>query len=305
MAVGLIDVSTTKARFNIAKSFITHNKCTTDFHPKDSSTYKNLNSAFHGIYGSLTADGNYFTDTVQVGSVSIPNQQLAQIYRQTGTFAGQRADGSFTLDGIMGAGFGETGPTIPMELYNNKYIPEPIFSVYLGQLGGSAGSVIFGGIHDNKSLNVTNVRERNDKWYSAATKLSVDGDTIVSYNNGVYWLLDTGTSTSRLPKAEADKLTTKLFGNDAVYNGVIYIIRNCSKYLSQSWTIKLTFPNVNGDGEFDLEFTPQDALTKRGDGQTCIFGFGTADHRILGNSVLQRYVQVFNFDKKTAGFTLK
>lgn len=242
---------------------------------------------------------------MQVGSVSIPNQQLAQIYRQTGTFAGQRADGSFTLDGIMGAGFGETGPTIPMELYNNKYIPEPIFSVYLGQLGGSAGSVIFGGIHDNKSLNVTNVRERNDKWYSAATKLSVDGDTIVSYNNGVYWLLDTGTSTSRLPKAEADKLTTKLFGNDAVYNGVIYIIRNCSKYLSQSWTIKLTFPNVNGDGEFDLEFTPQDALTKRDDGTTCIFGFGTADHRILGNSVLQRYIQVFNFDKKTAGFTLK
>lgn len=256
------------------------------------------------MYGSLTADGYYFTDTVQVGSVSIPNQQVAQIYQQSGTFANQALDGSFTIDGIIGAGFGETGPTIPMELYNKKLIPKPVFSVYMGKLGGSSGSVVFGGIHDNKSLNVTNAREINDKWYSNARKISVDGDTIASFDNSVYWLVDTGTSTSRLLKREADELTAKLFGNDVITNGAIYYVNNCSKYRSQSWTITLTLPNVDGSGEFDLTFTPQDALSEGRNGY-CIFGFGASNHRVLGNSVLQRYIAAFNFDEKTVGFTLK
>ncbi|KAI7883780.1 acid protease [Lichtheimia hyalospora FSU 10163] len=280
--------------------------CVSDrhFHPEDSSTYEELDSTFNGVYGSLTADGNYFTDTVQVGSVSLPKQQLAQVYQQTGTLAGQDADGSFTMDGIMGAGFGETGPTIPMELYNARLIPKPLFSVYMGELGGSAGSVVFGGVHDNKSLNVTGARENNAKWYSNARQLSVDGNTLLSFNDDDYWLVDTGTSTSRLLEQEANELTTQLFGNDARKDGVVYIIDNCSKYYSQSWTITLTFPSVDGSGEFDLAFTPQDTLVKNDDG-TCLFGFGTSDHRILGNSVLQRYISSFNFDEMTVGFALK
>ncbi|CDH58665.1 predicted protein [Lichtheimia corymbifera JMRC:FSU:9682] len=93
--------------------FIIHHKLTNtaDFNPKDSSTYE---------------------DTVHVGDVSLPNQQVAQVNKQTGTFADQYARDSFSMDGIMGAGFGEIGPTIPMELYNKKLVPEPMFSVYMG-----------------------------------------------------------------------------------------------------------------------------------------------------------------------------
>lgn len=276
----------------------------TDFHPEDSSTYEDLHSTFHGLYGSTEAFGDYFKDTVQVGSVSLPNQELAQVNEQTGTFAGQDADDSFIMDGIMGAGFGENGPTIPMELYNNKLIPEPVFSVYMGKLGGSTGSVIFGGVHDNKPLNVTSVHESDAKWYANARKISLDGDTIASYDNDVDWLLDTGTSISKLLKDEADKLTTKLFGDDAESNGHHYIVNNCAKYQSQSWTITLTFPNVDG-GDFDLVFTPHDTLNMEHDDGTCTFGFGTSDHRILGNSVMERYISAFNFGDMTVGFALK
>lgn len=302
-----MDASPIDVSINNRKAHVSFNAPLTnikDFNPKDSSTYKNLHSRFYGVYGSLTANGYYFTDTVQVGSVSIPNQQLAEIYQQTGTFAGQSMDGSFTIDGIMGAGFGETGPTIPMELYNNKLIPKPVFSVYMGKLGGSSGSVIFGGVHDDKSLNVTDVRQINDKWYANARQISLNGDTIATYNSKVNWLVDTGTSTSRLLKSEVDKMTSKLFGNNVVTNGAIYYVNNCSKYLSQSWTITLTFPNVDGNGDFDMEFTPQDVLSKGRNGY-CIFGFGASNHRVLGNSVLQRYIAAFNFDEKTVGFTLK
>lgn len=223
---------------------------------------------------------------------------------QTGTFAGQDTDDSFTMDGIMGAGFGENGPTIPMELYNNKLIPEPVFSVYMGKLGGSTGSVIFGGVHDNKSLNVTSVHESDAKWYANARKISLDGDTIASYDNDVDWLVDTGTSVSRLLEDEADELANTLFGDDAEYDGDIIVISDCSKYLSQSWTITLTFPNVDG-GEFDLVFTPHDTLNIKNNDGTCTFGFGKSDHRILGNSVLERYITAFNFGDMTVGFALK
>ncbi|CDH58664.1 achain x-ray analyses of aspartic structure andrefinement at angstroms resolution of the asparticproteinase from mucor pusillus [Lichtheimia corymbifera JMRC:FSU:9682] len=275
-----------------------------DFNPKDSSTYEDIDSEFHGIYGSTEAWGDYFKDTVHVGDVSLPNQQVAQVNEQTGTFADQDDDDDFTMDGIMGAGFGETGPTIPMELYNAKLIPEPMFSVYMGELGGSSGSVVFGGVHDNKSLNVTGAREDDAKWYSTARKLGVDGDNVLSFNDDDYWLVDTGTSLSRLLKDEGDKLTAKLFGDDVTYeDDVLYIIDNCSKYLSQSWSITLTFPNVDG-GEFDLTFSPHDALIQHHDG-TCTFGFATDDHRILGNTLLQRYIAAFNFGEKTIGFALK
>lgn len=276
----------------------------TDFHPEDSSTYEDLDSTFHGVYGSTEAYGDYFKDTVQIGSVSLPNQELAQVNEQTGTFAGQDSDDSFTMDGIMGAGFGENGPTIPMELYNNKLIPEPVFSVYMGKLGGSTGSVIFGGVHDNKSLNVTSVHESDAKWYANARKISLDGDTIASFDNDVDWLVDTGTSVSRLLEDEANELANTLFGDDAEDEGDIIVISDCSKYLSQSWTITLTFPNVDG-GEFDLVFTPHDTLNIKNSDGTCTFGFGKSDHRILGNSVLERYITAFNFGDMTVGFALK
>lgn len=302
MVVCLIDVSTSQHETFFL--FNTNSRIRTiDFNPKDSSTYKDLDTEFHGLYGSTEAYGDYFKDTVQVGGVSLPNQQVAQVNKQTGTFADQYGHDSFTMDGIMGAGFGETGPTIPMELYNNKLIPKPMFSVYTGELGGSSGSVVFGGVHDNKSLNVTGARDGEEMWYTKVRTLDVDGDNVLSFNDDVYWLVDTGTSLSRLPKDEADKLASKLFGDDATYNEPLYTIHNCSKYLSQSWAITLTLPNVDG-GEFELTFNPQDVLNAHAGG-TCTFGFATEDFPILGNMMLRRYITAYNFDEKTVGFALK
>ncbi|CDH58666.1 predicted protein [Lichtheimia corymbifera JMRC:FSU:9682] len=128
---------------------------------------------------------------------------------------------------------------------------------------------------------------------------------MLSFNDDDYWLVDTGTSLSRLRKDEADKLTAKLFGDDATYkNNGLYTIHHCSKYLSQSWAITLTFPNVDG-GEFVLTFNPHDVLNAH-PGGACTFGFVTdEEYRTLGNTLLQRYIAAFNFGEKTIGFALK
>lgn len=135
-------------------------------------------------------------------------------------------------------------------------------------------------------------------------KLSVDGDTVLSFDKNDKWMVDSGTSTSRLLPDEAKKLVSKLFGGDATLRGVLYHISNCSKYLSQSWTIDLTLPGQDHGAAFDLQFIPADALIKIGQ-NTCVFGFGIADQRFLGNSILQRYITTYDFGDKSIGFTLK
>lgn len=146
----------------------------------------------------MTATGDFFRDAVQVGGVSLANQQLAQVYKQTGTFAKQSNKGGFTIDGILGAGFGDKEPPIPFALYQAKLIPEPRFSVYTGAPGGISGSVVFGAVQDNKSLNITNALDNQLYWYVNPNKLSVDGDTVLSFDKNDKWMVDSGTSTSRL-----------------------------------------------------------------------------------------------------------
>lgn len=274
-----------------------------DFLSKDSSTFEDSDSKFDGKYGSLTAHGDFFRDTVQVGDVSLANQKLAQVYQQTGTFANQYDNGKFTIDGIIGAGFGDKEPSIPFALYHAKLIPQPIFSVYTGAPGDITGSVIFGAVQDNKPLNTTAALDNQRWWYVNADTLSVNGDPLLSFEQNDHWLVDTGTATSRLLPNEAQKLVNKLFGEDATQRDVLYDVENCSKHLSQSWTITLTFPSQD-HGTFDLDFTPADTLIKVGQ-DTCVFGFGIADQRFLGNSILQRYITTYDFGDKSIGFTLK
>lgn len=135
-------------------------------------------------------------------------------------------------------------------------------------------------------------------------KLSVDGATLLSFNKNDRWMVDSGTTTSRLLPDEAEKVVSKLFGDDATQRNSLYHFDNCSTYLSQSRTIALTLPGQENHGAFDLKFTPADTLINIDQG-TCVFDFGFANQRFLGNSILQRYITTYDFGDKSIGFTLK
>ncbi|KAJ8661341.1 hypothetical protein O0I10_003092 [Lichtheimia ornata] len=319
------------------------------FDKSKSSTDKSLDMPFVAHYGSGDMKGVYFEDTVTLGGKThVKHQTLVDVNATAGTFAAQNPNDPLVMDGLFGAGFPDlmvarwqlnqtnTMP-IPISLYENKAISEPLFSVYTGPLGGSAGSIIFGGVHSfagklhtasvlkSKVFNGDDTRfyqwrihvdnitmtEPSSK-ISSLFKLGNDDDEkkeqlVLGYNNPKHsFHVDTGTPISRLPVKEVEHLAATLFGakNIESTKDGRFFVNECSQFFEEDNvpTLFITVPDTSSK-PFQLKLEVDDLLMRNeGEADLCLFTFGASNDYLIGNMIMSKYITVFNFGDKTVSF---
>ncbi|TKA77057.1 hypothetical protein B0A55_04407 [Friedmanniomyces simplex] len=174
--------------------------------PNSSSTYQYLNGEFNITYvdGSGSA-GDYVSDTVEFGGVTLKNQQLGIGYTST------------SGEGIIGIGYpinevatqyngGSPYPNVPLHLMQNGDINSNAYSLWLNDLEASTGSILFGGVNTDKftgelqTLPIIKEQGYYAEFIIALTAVGANGTTGSLANNiATPALLDSGSSLMYLP----------------------------------------------------------------------------------------------------------
>lgn len=173
------------------------------YDPSTSSSYKYVEPGFAIQYADgSTATGNWVQDTVLLGSSNGPKLQAQQFGDATQTTIGW---------GILGIGFPalESAQTqyanVPFALKDQGYISKAAYSLYLGSLDSSTGTVLFGGIDNAKySGSLTSVAVTSDNRLNVDVgSVTINGNTI---DVGKSVTLDSGSTISYLPASVVQQI---------------------------------------------------------------------------------------------------
>ncbi|KAJ9149891.1 Acid protease [Pleurostoma richardsiae] len=108
--------------------------------PKQSNTSTMIGGDFHATYGTGSAMGTYWSDTMMVSMLQIPSIQFAVAN-----------DTVYTWAGILGLGYSypitTKYPTMLNMMVRYGYIGAPIFSIGVGGEGDGFSEIIFGGVN--------------------------------------------------------------------------------------------------------------------------------------------------------------
>ncbi|VUC30330.1 unnamed protein product [Clonostachys rosea] len=193
--------------------------CQTQFNQNESSTYQLVSSDGFDIkyLDSTEISGDYFNDTVHIGSVSINNQQLGLALQ------------SVRPTGIMGLGLSANVAsrnkynTIMDNLVAQGFIGRAAFSLYLNDLESDSGTILFGAIDQKKFIgNLTVLPLASQTVGGQVTSFNVkllgfdllnpDGQNILDLSNlNTNTVLDSGSTISLLPDKQVQQIW-KQFG---------------------------------------------------------------------------------------------
>lgn len=214
-----IDTGSSDLWLNVASSQLCSeagNPCAAGgtYNPNSSTTYHYLNSYFNITYvDGSGSSGDYATDVVRFGGVTLENQQLGIGYT------------SSTQDGIIGIGYpmnevatqytnGVPYPNVPWNLVINNDINTNAYSLWLNDLDASTGSILFGGVNTDKyhgtleSVPIITEQGVYAEFIIALTAVGVNGTTgSLASNLASPALLDSGSSLMYLP----DSVTSKIY----------------------------------------------------------------------------------------------
>ncbi len=209
-----------------------------EFSANESSTFILGKSDFNGSYGDGNGvSGNFFTDVLQIGNITITNMTIGLANRTT--------QGS----GILGLGYAineniepfdvldaqdlqNVSPPIYDQLMSQGVIDRAAYSLYLDDLEANAGSILFGAVDSTKytgnlvslpvqpSLCVALQNDTSDCIYStlsvALTSIAINDQSgtrmLTSSNFSVPALLDSGNSQQTWPEALYSQLVKGLGG---------------------------------------------------------------------------------------------
>lgn len=318
------------------------------YDPTVSSTYQGEKGSVDIKYGIGSATGHYFVDRLQVGNLlSLPSQTLVKmddnkgpIAQQTTHHKGDDDDDDNLIDGIFGAGFPQgtmmaqqqhsdddkkkrTYLPFAMNLWENKVIPAPLFSITMAPGSTTAsdsewvGQVTFGAVDDTKRKDViqyTPVLERDDggysHWMAGVKGFQFDNGTTTNFKftEPTHFLIDTGSNFMYLPKGLADQLAHTLSNGTAKWDGTTYTV-DCDmmKHGKRNETVlNVMFPPEEKHGKsFPIGLPVSRLIGKNGPDQ-CIFFFvpsKASNVFTLGNLWLRNFVSVFDFGKHRLGFS--
>ncbi|KAK4889853.1 hypothetical protein LTR27_011366 [Elasticomyces elasticus] len=216
--------------------------------PNSSTTYEYINSDFNITYvDGSGSEGDYVSDTVAFGGVSLQNQQFGIGYT------------SSSGEGIIGIGYplnevatqyngGQPYPNVPWNLVLHGNINSNSYSLWLNDLDSSTGSILFGGVDTAKytgelqTLPIIPTQGYYAEFVIALTALGANG-TVGSIANNIASpaLLDSGSSLMYLP----DSICTTIFNDvGAQYDesqGAAFV--DCD-LRNQDSTIDFTFSGV-------------------------------------------------------------
>ncbi|EEP78278.1 hypothetical protein UREG_03123 [Uncinocarpus reesii 1704] len=283
------------------------------YDPQRSSTYKRINDDFNITYADGSgAVGDYVTDTLKFGGVTLDDFQFAVGYQST------------SREGVLGIGFTSNEvqavrndqppyPNLPQALVDAKLINSNAYSIWLNDLDASKGEILFGGVnkakfHDSlKSVPVVSRRTGYQDLAVALTGLSVktaDGEQrFPSANFPFSVVLDTGSSLCYLPNAIVADIYDAV---SAVYDsqfGAAYVPCDIA---STKADLVFTFsePNISvGMDELVINPGPnRNGETLQFDDGTdaCIFGIAPAQGSvsILGDTFLRSAYVVYDLENE-------
>ncbi|KAI8140397.1 aspartic peptidase domain-containing protein [Fennellomyces sp. T-0311] len=307
------------------------------YDPSRSSTYEATSPRrdFNITYGSASADGVYFVDTVSVANVSLSKQVLGGVHAMTGSLSQQTDFDPITIDGLFGAGFpgltvmyteyGISYQPIPFALYEKNLIPSPLFSVHIQRSTETdwAGSVVFGGYDRNlvdtsRDMVFTDVVARvsaddPDKpiyrhWDALVNTVVINRgqatERNMSFTQPQPFHIDTGSNYIIMPTRDADAIVSRLLPG-AKRDDLSYLI-GCNDYDPKS-TITFEFPRQGGTGTIYVSTGVGSLMFPAGgDGNRCRFAIHPTDDSVylLGNFFLQQFLTIYDFGEKRIGFAL-
>ncbi|XP_070763026.1 gastricsin-like [Enoplosus armatus] len=176
----------------------THRK----FNPQQSSTYSAKGQSFYLPYGAGSLSGIFGYDTVNVGGIVIPNQEIGLSTNEPGqNFVVAQFDGILGLSYPTISAGGET--PVMDNMISQNLLNANIFSFYLSRYkGGQQGSVLsFGGVDNNLyqgQIYWTPVTSET-YWQIGVQGFEINGQETGWCSQGCQSIVDTGTSTLTAP----------------------------------------------------------------------------------------------------------
>ena len=276
-----------------------------------SSSYKYLNSDFNITYADGTgAAGDYVTDNLQIGNLTIENLQFGVGYQSTST------------ECVLGLGYGineaavtfahdEAYNNLPAAMSNTGVIGATAFSLWLNDLEANEGSILFGGVDTAKfqgSLQTMPIIQTSgvfSQFVVALTAVGQNGNVgSIANNQKTPILLDSGSSLTYLPDDIADSL---IQAYNAQYNdneGAAYL--NCNT-ANSGGSVEFTLSGVTISVPTSELVLPSNDDDEDGDGgnsqESCLFGISRtgSDVPTLGDTFLRSAYVVYDMSNNEIG----
>ncbi|KAG5358797.1 Candidapepsin-3 [Yarrowia sp. E02] len=270
------------------------------FDAEKSSTYRFLNSDYAITYVTGSANGDWVTDTLAVGSVSLENFQFAVAEKAEGNTAvfGISLEGSESLN----HGQQPEYPNFPVQLKNQGYIDRIVYSLYLDQATSHEGTLLLGGIDYAKfqgQLNILPLVNAN-AFQVEFQGVAING--VGPFGQAHYAVLDSGTSYTYLPNDVYYPIFTQVGVSNEVDSMTALNYVDCNTHVT------LTFDFGNGAfitvNSSELVLKLSDIL---GDPHNtrCVFGVSSNDNTngvtLLGDTFLRSAYVVFDLEDKAVG----
>ena len=253
------------------------------YNANKSSTYKYVNSEFTIKYADGTgANGDYVTDNLNIGGVTINNQQFGVGYSSTSS------------EGVLGIGYpqleasvqnsggnsltGSSQPysNVPQSMVDQGLINSQAYSLWLDDVNSATGSILFGGVDTAKyqgSLVTLPIVQEGGQDLEMIVML--DGVSVVGSNGqnqtalpkSVPVLLDSGSTLSYLPSSAA---TTIYSAVGAEYDDSQQLAFCSCNLANSSSSMSFSF----GGGQKVIAVNMQDMVLQGGvsRSQDCTFG---------------------------------
>ncbi|CAN9508387.1 unnamed protein product [Ophioblennius macclurei] len=273
------------------------------FRAFDSSTFHHDGRRFGIHYGSGHLLGVMARDTLQIGNLTIPNQEFGESVYEPGS--------AFLLakfDGVLGLGYPKLAEILGNPVFDNimaqKSVDEPMFSFYISSAAdGSSreGELLIGGVDESFYDGPINWLPLTAKGYWQIKMDSVSVQGMKSFcTHGCQAIVDTGTSLIAAPTQETMALH-QLIGATPINMGEFVV--DCTRLSSLP---HVTF--VLGGKEYTLsaqQYVRKDVLDGR---EFCFSGFQANDIItpqgplwILGDVFLRQYYSVFDRGQDRVG----
>lgn len=261
---------------------------TGQFNSELSSSYTFLNDDYFIQYVSGDATGNWGTETLGVGSITLENFQFACASSAEGNTGvlGVSVQGSESLQEGQ-----DPYNNFPIALQNAGYIDRQVYSLYLDTISSSTGTFLLGGIDYAKFNGQLTVLD-----LSSSNSLSVDYNSITyngqQYGSGNSATLDSGTSFTYIPDDAFQALSKDLHLGALNTNYGLNEI-SCDSDVSISF---------NFDGVTIVAPSSQLVINT---GNGCVFGIQSNDqssgYNLFGDTFLRNAYVVYDLQDSQIG----
>lgn len=195
------------------------------YDPKKSTTFSSMPfSTFKISYGDESgASGTVGTDTVSIGSATVPKQAIELATAVTSSFVQDR-----NSDGLLGLGFMSSNTIIPQKqntFFGNiaPTLKSPLFTANLKH--ATVGSYQFGAVDTSQfvgTMRLTAVDDSQGYWQFPSTTFAIGDDAPITNPNSTPAIADTGTSLLLVDGPLLQAYYSKVPGSKNTDSGYIF-----------------------------------------------------------------------------------